>query len=457
MLVVYVTATAQSRPAKDNAGSLLTLSTAFEALAQQVGPSVVQIQTTEYAAVRGSGEGLRDQRGSGSGVILDPDGYIVTNAHVVRGARAIRVVLSWSQDEQPRWKSVLRPQGRVVPAHVVGTDPDTDLAVLKVEQKGLPALELADSDRLRQGQLVLAFGSPLGLDNSVTLGVVSAVARQLRAEDPMIYIQTDAPINPGNSGGPLVDGSGKVVGINALILSQSGGNEGIGFAAPSIIVKMVFDQIRNTGRVRRGQIGARAQTITPELASGLRLPQQWGVILGDVLPGSPAELAGLKVGDVVLSMNDKPMENARQFEVNLYRTEIGQSVQLQVQRGSEKISAAVRVAERATDPFRLAALIQRETKPVSGIGVLALDLKGAIADVLPPLRKPAGAMIAARLGDSAESVDLQPGDLICAVNGSVILDLAGLESALAALKPGDPVVLQVQRLGQLLYVAFELP
>ena len=186
------------------------------------------------------------------------------------------------------------PRPRVVGAQIVAIDEETDLSVLKVDEKALPALELADSDAVRPGQLVLAFGSPLGLDSSVTLGVVSAVARQLEPDDPMIYIQTDASINPGNSGGPLVDTDGRVVGINTLILSQSGGNEGLGFAAPSNIVRNIFEQVRKFGRVRRGEIGVRAQTITPSLAEGLQLPRDWGVVLGDVYPDGPAAKAGAR-------------------------------------------------------------------------------------------------------------------------------------------------------------------
>ena len=195
------------------------------------------------------------ERSSGSGVIVDPDGYIVTNAHVVERATRIEVELPLAATGSAPGSSILRRRGRMVGAQVVAIDHETDIAVLKVEAKGLPVLPFGDSEALRPGQIVLAFGSPLGLESSVTMGVVSAVARQLTPEDPMIYIQTDAPINPGNSGGALVDTEGRLVGINTLIYSQSGGNEGIGFAAPSNIVRNVFAQIRKTGRVRRGEIG----------------------------------------------------------------------------------------------------------------------------------------------------------------------------------------------------------
>src|SRR5918994_25813 len=202
---------------------------------------------------------------------------------------------------------------------MVGTDAETDLAVLKVEQTNLPFAKLGDSDSLAPGQVVLAFGSPFGLASSVTMGVISAVGRQLRDEDRMVYIQTDTPINPGNSGGPLVTPDGLVVGINTLIFSQSGGSEGVGFAAPGSIVRFVYEQIRTNRRVRRGEIGVFAQTITPAVAAALRLPRDWGVVLGDVYPNSPAANAGLRVGDVILSVDGKRMENGRQFDVTLYQ------------------------------------------------------------------------------------------------------------------------------------------
>ena len=192
-------------------------------------------------------------------MIVDADGYIVTNAHVVTGAQRLRVDIPLPVTGG----SILAARSRTVDAAIVGIDLETDLAVIKVEERNLAALPFGDSDELRVGQLVLAFGSPLGLDNSVSLGVVSAIARQLEPESPMVYVQTDASINPGSSGGPLVDLRGRIVGINTLILSQAGGFEGLGFSAPSNIVRTVYEQIRRFGRVRRGDIGVRAQTVTP--------------------------------------------------------------------------------------------------------------------------------------------------------------------------------------------------
>src|SRR5215203_2933204 len=257
---------AQSRAAAVGT-DLRQISRTLEALSDRVGPAIVQVFAVGYAAPSDPSEErslLAQQRSTGSGVILEPDGYIVTNAHVVQGAYKVQIQLPAPRRSTSR--SIVGPRPRIIGAQVVAIDEETDLSVLKVDEQALPFLQLADSDSVRSGQLVLAFGSPLGLDSSVTLGVVSAVARQLEPDDPMIYIQTDASINPGNSGGALVDTEGRLVGISTLIYSQSGGNEGIGFAAPSNIVRNIFEQIRKTGRVRRGEIGVSAQTITATLA-----------------------------------------------------------------------------------------------------------------------------------------------------------------------------------------------
>ena len=261
----------------------------------------------------------------------------------------------------------------MVGAQVVAIDHETDVAVIRVESKGLPVIPFGDSEALRPGQIVLAFGSPLGLESSVTLGVVSAVARQLTPEDPMIYIQTDAPINPGNSGGALVDTEGRLVGISTLIYSQSGGNEGIGFAAPSNIVRNVFAQIRKTGRVRRGDIGVHTQTITPLMAEALGVSADAGVVLSDVAPGGPAARAGLQAGDLVLSLDGKRMENGRQLRINLYAHGINDTVVLDVQRGERKLSVRVPVGERDGDVGRLTDLIAQQV-PVRALGVLGLNL-----------------------------------------------------------------------------------
>src|SRR5271157_1904623 len=220
-------------------------SESVQALTATVTKSVVQVLTSGYALSTENQKTdtayLAPERGIGAGVVLSPDGLIVTNAHVVQGARKIRVRLQGL--EKQSFDQSFEPLGPIE-AKLVGFDRQTDLAVLKIDMTGLPALQLADSNELKQGQIVFAFGSPLGLENSVTMGVVSSTARQIDPDNPSIFIQTDAPINPGNSGGPLVDVDGRVVGINTFILTQSGGNEGLGFAIPSDVVRNIYDQIR---------------------------------------------------------------------------------------------------------------------------------------------------------------------------------------------------------------------
>ncbi len=262
LLAALLPGLAQQAVAEDRnelASQFKPLSDFLRGVSETVDPCVVQIFTSTYGPLsteRGQVAIFGTQRGSGSGVILDPAGYIITNNHVVEGARRVQVLLSPSLREAAKGTSIVEGRGLLLGARIVGVDPETDLAVLKVEFPApLPYLPLGDSDELFQGQFVFAFGSPLGLTNSVSMGVVSALARQLESEGRMIYIQTDAAVNPGNSGGPLVNTAGEVVGINTLIFSQSGGFEGLSFAAPSNIVSTVYQQLRAYGRVRRGEIG----------------------------------------------------------------------------------------------------------------------------------------------------------------------------------------------------------
>jgi serine protease Do len=448
---------AQDRAAARRIPALADFDDSIEALVRTVDPSVVQIFTSSLTAVSGvvtDESGLvTTQRGSGSGVIVDAEGYIVTNAHVVRGASRIRVAIPTA----PTGQSVLARRTRVVPARVIGVDEETDLAVLRVEERGLAALPFADSEELNAGQMVLAFGSPLGLQNSVSLGIVSAVARQLEPESPMVYIQTDASINPGNSGGPLVDARGRLVGINTLILSGGVATAGPGFAAPSNIVRTVFEQIRKTGRVRRGEIGVRAQTITSTLAAGLGLKRDQGAVLADVAPGSPADRAGLIVGDLVLSLDGKPIENGRQLHVNLYRRAAGEQVRLEVLRGEKPTTITVSMAERA-DPLSAAALLTDPRENiVPRLGILAATLDPQLAAALP-LRAKAGVVVASASASAldTENGGLQPGDVIHAINGQWIVDLPALRQSIDAAQPGTPVVLQLERRGGLMYLAFTI-
>jgi serine protease Do len=303
----------------------------------------------------------------------------------------------------------------------------------------------------------MAFGSPLGLENSVSMGVVSSVARQIKPDDAMMYIQTDAPINPGNSGGPLVDADGHVMGINTFILSQSGGSEGLGFAIPSNIIGNVYMQIRNEGHVHRSEIGVAAQTITPQMTAGLGLPQDWGVLVSDVAPGGPADVAGLQPGDIAVSLNGKIMEDARQMQINLYRYPVGSKIDLQVIRNGAKRTIQMTTAERHDDPQRFADLVDPAKNLVKRLGILGIDLDQNIAALLPGVRKSYGVLVAARGGDSAYTGDdLQLGDVIYSANTTPVTDIASLRKAMDGLKDTDPLVLQVERNGQLMYVTLEI-
>ena len=433
-----------------------SLSDALEGTTRLVTPAIVQILTMSYSPGDGvlpqSADLISTQRASGSGVIVDPDGYIITNAHVVRGAHRLFVEIPTASSG----RSLLAARSRTVSGQVVGIDLETDLAVVRIDERKLPALAFADSDQLNPGQLVLALGSPLGLQNSVSLGVVSAIARQLEPESPMVYVQTDASINPGSSGGPLVDVRGRIVGINTMITTRGGGNEGVGFAAPSNIVRTVYEQIRKFGRVRRGDIGIRAQSITPTLAAGLGLPQQRGVILADVLPGSPAAKAGVHPGDIVLSVDGKEMENGRQLHVNLYRRVVGEAIALEILREGKTVIMAVKIAERY-DPSSddVQAPDPRENL-VSRLGILAMTLNGDIARMIPVLRVKSGVVVASSIAGAIDAREgkLAVGDVIFGVNGRPVEGVAELRTALDPLKPGAAVVLHIERRGELVYLAF---
>ena len=439
------------------------ISGSFQELSRRVGASVVKVTAVgyrqlEFEEVGEAGVAAR-QQSAGSGVIIDTKGYVVTNAHVVLGAQRVQVTLpATPRPSDPLKRSAVRPMGRIVRGVIVGLDLETDVALLKIDDPGLPALELADSDAVEQGEIVLAFGNPMGLDNSVTMGIVSSTARQLRSDDPMIYIQTDAPINPGNSGGPLVNTEGKLVGINTLILSQSGGSEGLGFAVPSNIVANVVEQLKKSGRVIRGDIGVSVQTVSPSLGEGWKLPQEWGVVVSDVDYDGPAEKAGLRVGDLISTLNGKTVENARQFNVNIYRPAIGERVRLQVLRGKLKLDIEVPVVERPDQAGEFAELASREENLVPELGIFAVDLTPRHKQEIINVRRDRGVLVAARSADSLLLEDnFRAGDVIYAINREPTPSVARLREILEKLKSGDAVAIQMERDGRLRFIAFELP
>jgi serine protease Do len=446
---------AQSRP-QLTPQTLAQFSASIEDIARASGPAVVQISVQGRAPLEEGGAQqagfTADQRTTGSGVIVDPDGYIVTNAHVVIDARHIDVsVIERGPSGQPA-------EHKHLPATTVGLDRETDLAVLKIEAKGLPALSfLNDSETLKQGQLVLALGCPLGLDNSLTVGFVSAPVRYLRPDKPNFYIQTDAPINPGNSGGPLLDIAGHIAGINTMIMSQSGGSEGIGFAIPSNIVQRTYEGLRKNGRIRRGEIGVIPQDITPTLASALGLDRDSGIILSDIVPHGAAEASGLEPGDIVLAVDGKPIEQSRQLMAVVFQHAFGEEITLDIQRGKERLRKTVAVLTRPRSPEDLEELASRDAHLIRRLGVLALTLDERVTPILPDLRRLSGVVVAAI---PAEFAGLNPGliagDAIYELNGSRIGTLEDVRTALDGKKTGAPIALLIERSGQLVYVSFEL-
>lgn len=465
-LLTFLCLLSQRVPAAQNPRGVRTsdalhqLNDSIEALVQRVSPSVVQIIVTGYGSTEESDRGqtsviIGRQRAIGSGVIVDAEGYIVTNAHVLNGAQKIDVVVPTTVDAASDGSEAL--QGKTYEARMVGITREIDLAVIKIEAHGLPSLPIPKPNLPRQGEMVFAFGSPEGLRDTVTMGVVSAVARQPDPDSPLVYVQTDTPINPGNSGGPLVNADGELVGINTFIFSTSGGNQGIGFAIPAGVVAFAYPQLLKYGHIHRPEIGALVQNITPELAAGLRLQRDFGIIVSDVSPGGSADSAGLRIQDIILSVDGTPTGSLPMFSHSLYMHASGESVRLQILRGSDQLQLQVPLVDRPHKTDSLADRVDPEKNLVRRLGILGVELDLDLAKSLPDLRIPTGVIVAAKtLGEATGEIPIQTGDVIHALNGTPITTMAGLRDALAKLTPEDAVALLVERYGQLIYVSFSL-
>src|SRR5580692_4913646 len=297
----------------DRPGILQEYDEAIDDVAERAMHSVVEIEVTGFGKPESSDDDdqqtLQRQRIIGSGVIVDPEGYIVTNNHVVAGALRIRVIVAPTTVELVTGHAQLENSQRVYEAKLIGTNSYADLAVVKIEAHDLPIITLPEPFHVRLGQTVIAIGSPQGLDHTITKGIVSAVGRQPELDRPMVYVQTDAPINPGNSGGPLIDRDGNLIGINTFIYTSGGGSEGLGFAIPEPVVRFVYAELKEFGSVPPITINCHAQSITPDLAEAMKLRQNWGVILSDVEPGGPAAAAGLKPRDLVTMIDGFPIDS----------------------------------------------------------------------------------------------------------------------------------------------------
>ena len=394
------------------------------------------------------GHGRPDQS-AGSGVIVDSNGFIVTNNHVVEGATQITVTLS---------------DRREFSAKVVGTDPKTDLAVVKIDAKDLPSLKWADYEKLQVGDLVLAVGSPFGLSSTVTLGIISALGRgNVGIADYEDFIQTDAAINPGNSGGALVNMSGELMGINTAIFSRTGGSEGIGFAIPSSIAVDIVDSLQKTGKVVRGWMGVAIQEITPALAKSFKLPEQRkGVLISDVNENGPSHIAGIRRGDVVIAFNGKEVQNVSQLRNLVARTMVGKDAQVKILRDGKEQTLAVKVAERPTDEMlakkeQPAPKEQPEAAKLPDNVLASLRVQGLDAATMSQFNIPAkmtGVVVTSvESGGAAEAAGLQRGDVIQEVNHEIVKTLEDYQKASRKLKKDELAVLLLSRQGNNLFVA----
>ena len=448
-------------PARGDTKALHDLNAAIETLTTRVAPAVVQVLVTGYRAVEDearadTGLVVGRQRSVGSGAIIDPDGYIITNAHVVIGAQRVDVVLHGSARTDAPLQSLDTGRSRTVQAKVVGVAQDIDLALLKIDVGGLPALALADYDRIRQGEVVFAFGSPEGLRNSVSMGVISSAARQLDPDSPSVYVQTDAPINPGNSGGPLVNVDGEIVGLNTFILTESGGSQGLGFAIPSAVIAAAYPQLRKHGHVHQGVIGVSVQAVTAALATGLELSRTSGVVVSDVVPDDPAESAGVQIGDIIVSVNGRAVDNVPVLTLALGTLHVGDTVTLGLVRGSKTLSIPVSVVERPREVERLSDLGDPDRDAVPKLGIIGADVDETIRSLVPDLRVETGVLVTARRQGADSDNALAAGDIIHKVNTLDVRSLDGLRVLIDGLKPNSQVILQVERDRRLMFLTMTI-
>ncbi len=458
----------ESHPADRPLNTLRDLNRAFVEIAKKVNPTVVTVFTEKVYKVRGFGgpffsnpfeDFFREffgqpyprrrqpeerefrQQGLGSGVIVSQDGYILTNNHVVAGADTIYVRL---MDE------------RTLSAKVIGTDPKTDIALLKVEADNLPAIKLGDSDKLEVGEWVLAIGSPMSpnLAHSVTAGIVSAKGRSnVGLADYEDFIQTDAAINPGNSGGALINLDGELVGINTAIATRSGGFQGIGFAVPVNMAKFVMESLIKHGKVIRGWLGVYIQDITPQIAKAMDLPSTEGVLVAQVQEDSPADKAGLKEGDVLIELNGKRIKNSSQLRNDVAATPPGTEVELKILRDGREKTVEVKLG--TLEPERLSPELESEVEDLLGFSVapfteeraeryqLPRDLKGVVIINVNPR-------------SNAYRAGLREGDLITDLNRKKVNDMATFRELISDLKKGDTIFLRIVRKDRSFFVAYTL-
>jgi len=441
----------------------------FSGLVEQVGPAVVNISVTQKVArggetggdnpfaddpfydflrrfgvpvpgMPGNGRGGRTpeqiQQGVGSGFIVSTDGYVLTNAHVVDGATEVTVRLTDKREFRAR---------------VVGVDKRTDVALLKIDASGLPAVRTGDAERSKVGEWVVAMGSPFGFDNTVTAGIISAKARRLPDENYVPFIQTDVAINPGNSGGPLFNLAGEVIGINSQIYSRSGGFMGISFAIPIDVAMKVKDQLQRYGKVSRGRLGVSIQGLDPELAQNFGLDKPGGALIANVEPASPAEKAGLQAGDVVLGVNGQQVDNSADLPRIIGDQRPGSVVRLSIWRDRKAREISVTLGEQTGE--KVAAMGSGERRGESPSGKLGLSGRALTSQEAARLGVPGGVVVEGASGPAAKA-GLQPGDVIVGINNQPFSSVEQFRKLLDA--AGNRFALLVQRGGARIFVAVRL-
>ncbi len=436
MLIPAVNASASASGGTNGAVALVT---SFAPIVRNAQPAVVSITSTKVVKVSGD-EGLapffddpmfrqffgdkgvgpqnrsgkpREQReqGLGSGVIVSPDGYILTNNHVIEGANQIEVVTS---------------DRRELKGRVIGADPKTDIAVIKVEAKNLPALPIADSSQAQVGDIALAIGNPFGIGQTVTMGIISATGRgNLGIEDYEDFIQTDAAINPGNSGGALINTSGQLIGVNTAILSRAGGNQGVGFAVPANLARSVMNQLLRNGKVMRGYLGVMIQPVTPEIAKAFNLQDARGALVGEVTPDGPAAKAGLMQGDVITELNGERVDESRALRLKTGELAPGSTVRLKVIRNGSPREVNVTLGELPNEK-EAASNEQPENSSPNGLSVESLTPQIARQFALPS--NLSGVVVTGvQDGSRADDAGLRRGDVIQQVNRQPVRNLAEFE------------------------------
>ncbi|OQW57236.1 MAG: hypothetical protein A4S17_12875 [Proteobacteria bacterium HN_bin10] len=454
-------------PTAPGIGGVLGADRNFVQVAKAVTPAVVNIATVRSGKIEGMpnmpfddpffrrffGDEFfrrfeapreRKERSLGSGVIVDGKGLIVTNNHVVNKADDVKVLLS---------------DKREFKAKLIGTDPKTDLAVLKIEAENLHTIPWADSDKLEVGEFVLAVGNPFGLNQTVTMGIVSAVGRaSMGIAEYEDFIQTDAAINPGNSGGALVNARGELVGINTAIFSQSGGNMGIGFAVPANMARSILDQLVEHGKVVRGWLGVSIQEVSPELAGQFGLPEAKGVLVSDVLDDSPAKKAGLERGDVILEFDGKAADSPTQLRNLVAQTPVGKKVSVKFVREKKTKTVDLTIVEQPKSVAQAGS--DEGSGSTAPTGLLSdLDVHELNSELTARYNLSSGerglVVVKVKPGSVADEAGIKEGDLVLEVNRQAVANAKAYERAASRIGKDQPVLLLIKRQGRTRYVTLK--